>query len=369
MNTVNRVSLFIMLLSLVFSVGIAAAAVTGDCVNCHTMHNSQDGVAISGTPEANLLNADCVGCHSSGTASSIINLGTSRVPIVFNTTVPTAPLAGGNFYWVTTGDEFGHNVLVSNPDDNLPAAPGGTNFGGSGTCYDCHGSLATEKSGCLGCHVPAHHYDDGVAGAATAGDGWYRFLGYAMNTLLVGTNGEVIASYPGVTGIEDPDWEETPSETAHNVYKGTTVRYGASSFNGYDNNSIGELCAGCHADFHHDSFTNTGLPHEVAGGIGGLDGNPWLRHPSDVELPPDGEYGAYDTYNPLAPVAFDDMAVGVQSSITAARALATPVVTCISCHRAHGSPNADMLRWDYASCTTGSANSACGCFVCHTGKD
>jgi len=48
-------------------------------------------------------------------------------------------------------------------------------------------------------------------------------------------------------------------------------------------------------------------------------------------------------------------------------------VTCISCHRPHGSPYPDMLRWDYANdCNTGNADTAtepCGCYSCHTTKD
>jgi predicted CXXCH cytochrome family protein len=39
------------------------------------------------------------------------------------------------------------------------------------------------------------------------------------------------------------------------------------------------------------------------------------------------------------------------------------IVTCISCHRAHGSPYYKLLRWDYA----GSIST--GCAYCHTSKD
>ena len=44
------------------------------------------------------------------------------------------------------------------------------------------------------------------------------------------------------------------------------------------------------------------------------------------------------------------------------------IVLCISCHRAHATPYADILRWDYSSCTAGNQNDDCGCFACHTSK-
>ncbi len=51
--------------------------------------------------------------------------------------------------------------------------------------------------------------------------------------------------------------------------------------------------------------------------------------------------------------------------------VSSPIVTCLSCHRAHGSPYADLLRWDYDTMIAGNAGDATGkgCFVCHTTKD
>jgi hypothetical protein len=48
-------------------------------------------------------------------------------------------------------------------------------------------------------------------------------------------------------------------------------------------------------------------------------------------------------------------------------------VMCLSCHRAHGSPYNDMLRWDYdgmvAGNGSGGGNDGTGCFKCHSEKD
>ena len=90
--------LFIVVLSCPIS-----ANVTGPCANCHTMHNSQNGLSVArdgtgvgwdasgrltggsiqDTPMKNLLISGCVGCHTSTTGETIITTGSSRIPIVF----------------------------------------------------------------------------------------------------------------------------------------------------------------------------------------------------------------------------------------------------------------------------------------------
>ena len=114
------------------------AAVSGQCSNCHTMHNLQDGSPVAYTmdpdgeinlreqPFGNLLKTDCLGCHTSAGAETIVDLGGSDVPIVFNLLAPTYPpdgsaastLAGGNFHWMLAGgDAYGHNVAGITGDD------------------------------------------------------------------------------------------------------------------------------------------------------------------------------------------------------------------------------------------------------------
>ena len=85
------------------------ARVTGVCVNCHTMHNSQNNQTVtdSGSPNQALLVSDCIGCHTGQ------NTGVNTEPYVHDTSPPlyrttgTEPdsntLAGGNFYWVSSG--------------------------------------------------------------------------------------------------------------------------------------------------------------------------------------------------------------------------------------------------------------------------
>lgn len=46
------------------------------------------------------------------------------------------------------------------------------------------------------------------------------------------------------------------------------------------------------------------------------------------------------------------------------------MVFCLSCHRAHGSPYPDMLRFDYSEMQAGGGGATgTGCFKCHSAKD
>ncbi|MBU4209516.1 MAG: hypothetical protein KKD12_07595 [Proteobacteria bacterium] len=70
----------------------------------------------------------------------------------------------------------------------------------------------------------------------------------------------------------------------------------------------------------------------------------------------------------VAPVA----RVNITTVNEAANATVTPgtdVVMCLSCHGAHATAYADILRWDYTGMVTGGSSNTTGCFVCHTTKD
>lgn len=345
------------------------AAVVGQCVNCHTMHNSQNnggvvrggtgvgwdgtgnltGGSISATPNNTLLVADCVGCHSSTTDQTIINVGGSNIPIVYNTVPPATPLAGGNFHWVATDDTKGHNVFgIAAADVDLNSAPGRT----AGVCSNgtCHNTLAAapvadnyNRGGCQGCHVFTYHHQDNAV---------FRFLkGHGANPPITLTNARRdITAFPDyVTGIEDSDWEFTKGPNDHNFYKGVNATYASNGTGLTNQKTVTSFCSGCHGVFHDNMGSSS----------------PWIRHPSDILLPQTGEYGGYNpvtSYSTEAPVGWTDPA-----SPTRAGA----VVMCLSCHRAHGSPHADLLRWDYSGMIAGTTGGTAGtgCFTCHTNKD
>jgi hypothetical protein len=323
----------------------AYAAISGQCANCHTMHDSQNGSNVGADGQfSHLLNDSCIGCHT-GTNSG------GAIPYVLSTTEPTYgtdTLAGGNFYWVASGlggnDTKGHNVLgVSSPDTNLAEAPGNP----YGCASSCHMSLAVEQtavsglgSGCEGCHLELKHHAPNAAPGevATEANGWFRFLAGHMG----GANN-------GVQGIEDSDWEYTKAAGDHNEYLGNVGDH-SSSTNSLTTNTMTAYCCGCHGTFHEQ-----------------VDSGLWIRHPSDAVIPNSGEYASYTAYSTQAPVARNTLS-GISATVTPG----TDMVMCLSCHRAHGSPYADMLRWDYNTQIAGGGGGGSdntGCFTCHTAKD
>lgn len=364
----------------------ASAKVSGLCMDCHTMHNSQDGTPMAlvgnvawdggtltgdpdATPNVNLLIADCVGCHSNSGADVIVSLSDgNKVPIVYNRTVPTQYLAGGNFYWVASGlggdDTKGHNVYgVSGQDVNITVQEGAPGRDGA-SCESntsCHFTLAAApnpnppllgnwgRSGCQGCHVFTYHHEDNAV---------YRFLkGHGGSVALDIEGRKNIALYPDyVSGVEHSDWEYSATKTDHNLYKGTTVSYTNDGTNGLKTQqTVTSFCTGCHWGFHG--------PTSVGGRYGTGSGSPWLRHPTDYALPTTSEYAGYDPVNDYsleAPVGW--------TTIINSTSYSGPVVMCLSCHRPHGSEYPDMLRWDYDT-QIASGGGTGGCFTCHTKKD
>ncbi len=374
------------------------AGVSGHCATCHTMHNSQNstaqvhagsgarwtgGVLTGGattTPRSRLLTSDCVGCHSNTGTDTIVTIGTMKIPIVFNTSAPTGaatastPLAGGNFYWVATagGNDptKGHNVRDISAADPLLAGPPGPPSAGCGPCHSTltqaagdYGAFGYENGGCESCHVARHHAPGSGNVVVGKDDGWYRFLGSTMEMALSDTN----VTNAGIIGIEDPDWEQTVSVADHNGYNGTAAEYNSGGMGaGLANQAIGQLCVGCHQRFH-GYMTDLNVSSATRGLY--VARTAWLRHPSDVPIPNSGEYSAATTYSPIAPVAKVGITAAAQN--TPNMVPGSDVVMCLSCHRAHGSPYPDMLRWDYENgCNIDDgANPGCGCFVCHTAKD
>jgi len=115
----------------------ASGGMIGDCYDCHTMHNSENGLpvamvgdTVSADPITNLLKLDCVACHANdptGGAKIWTMAGGSEVPQVMHSDA-TGDLAGGNFQYIVTGsNRNGHNVVdvvSAETDMDLDQPPG-----------------------------------------------------------------------------------------------------------------------------------------------------------------------------------------------------------------------------------------------------
>ena len=369
-------TVFLVLAAGVLAYGIHAAdaKVSGQCSTCHTMHNSQNGVPMAydakgnsvAAPNEDLLRSDCVGCHSSTTANETVKSGV--IPVVFDTAgYPSTPLAGGNFYYTSLGgsanDSKGHNVAgIAAADSILINGPPGFKTGvakpdgfiqsGSGwgitswsgeqlNCagaQGCHGDRSVENTSSMSAVSGGHHGDDSVIDGTTVVRS-YRFLA-------------------GIKGVEmntsGHQWEQDANASYHNGYYGVADRSST--------NTISYLCAECHGNFH----SKTG--GTVTNGLG----SPWLRHPTDVSLSlltdPD-----YDVYRVDIPVAYAGNDGSAPVTGTASPPDVNGIVMCLSCHRAHGSDQPDLLRFNYTAGTTKAGQdtskaNATGCLVCHAAQ-
>ena len=329
-------------------------AMVGHCANCHTMHASQDGVAL-GVPTAQLLtSATCSGCHALGANTDPATNG----PSVTGTTGNY--LAGGTFSYVTANHATGHNVdeLNLGKDLNMPdlAPPGDSSTTDWATVQlrcagtnGCHGDRTVDDP--MASIAGAHHGNSADAITATAAStvgGSFRFL-------------------KGISGFEDLDWEfTTATATDHNQYKGVDRSAGTDA--DVTDDTISALCAQCHGTFHNGA-NNISLANDM--------NSAWVRHPTDFDMGTavvagndyDGYGGATNDYQLDAPVASTDISTQLGTVYGGA---GDAIVTCISCHRAHGSEFADALRWDYdpltSSIVVGAGAAGGGCLLCHTTK-
>ncbi len=304
------------------------AAVSGQCDNCHTMHYSQGGVPL-GTwgddgPYATLLINDCIGCH---TGSDPFPDATPYVQTTGTAFSDDRCLAGGFF---TDPWDINDNNSSSQHDIGSKSDPAG--FDTAETTWYTGSDDGLGCGGTNGCHGNETDLDDmdAIAGGHHDTLATYRML-------YVGGN--------AVAGLGAADYEEDL------ILNGTTVEVNTYSA-GADDYSISQLCGKCHGDFHGNDDTEG--PNQGEG--------PWERHPTDFDIP--GAWVIGDESYTLDADDYKDNPVGYDF---AAGAPGTERrVTCLSCHRAHGTGNADLLRWPYGEMLAGQTTEVThGCLGCH----
>lgn len=306
-------------IALVLTLGLSASSVlafhdagVAYCSGCHTMHNSQNGAPVDAAhPNGNayLLNAGnpsdtCLRCHAS--------YGQFRNGEGFG--------PGGDFYWVTrtfswvsrgttynsTGDSHGHNVISPArgiaQDATLSIAPGGNFLSSRLSCTSCHDPHGNENFRLL----------YGTQMGPVYGGIRYNF---AYPAPLAKGNSR--NTYGTQAGVE--------TNTDHTIYK----------------SGMSDWCANCHSNFHSDYTTNFTHPTRAMGSTIAASYNAYVSTADPVS---GSEATSYWGLVPFEAVNID-LATADPSNYTQGPT-GVDEVMCLSCHRAHASPFADIARWD-----------------------
>ncbi len=288
--------------------GAAPAAAFHDggvaaCSGCHVMHDSQDGVPVvlDGVGAALLLAGSgtdlCLSCHESGPGAVIgpdpltppPEMGAGSFVHLLEENIDDAPGSTA----MLGGHRSGHSIVAPSwglgPDLDFAVAPGG--------------SYPSSSLGCTSCHDPH-------------GSGAYRMLRDAGS---VTPDGFVFANAaPAAVGVDLAGGAE--SSTNHAAYRSGWSRW----------------CANCHGLYHWAFSPDFGHPVDRALGMAIRNG---YNTYAGAGNPTGGD--AATAYIPEValegPFTQPDSPEGAQASSR---------LSCVTCHRAHGSSAPAGLRWD-----------------------
>jgi len=323
----------------------ALAAVTGPCVNCHTMHNSQGGTPMTLSDETEplsaLLRGTCMGCHTTIGSDPLADPGNTGglYPFVYSSSGfdDNNCLAGGFFTDDTDPSDNNSNNQHSLNTKNLPAGYASNEELGDWYTGDTEvdGFACAGSNGCHGSHNVA---DD----MAAISGGHHSPSAYRMLYVSLDNSEGVLGD--GATDYEKAMIESPDLGDEHNTYSAE-----------WSDPSISRFCAICHGNFHNETGTTTDCGAA----------SPWLRHPTDVEIPSGWTIG--NESNALTASDYKNNPVGYDNVDDNGQRM----VTCLSCHRAHGTENNDLLRWAYSTQLAGQPTGSevtYGCLGCHDGQ-
>lgn len=369
----------VLVLAMVATFGLAGSALAfhdggvANCDGCHTMHNSENGLADDADLAGGqfhsgpyLLKGDdqssaCLNCHE-GTDAKLSSYRVSTFGVDAELEVPLQRSPGGDFSWLraatafktTTKSSKGHNINAADfsytADSRLTVAPGSAypaNALGCQSCHDPHGKYRTlDGTNYVTTGAPIEDsgsYDNSPAPTATAAVGAYRILGgvgYQPKSLtgsFAFANTVPVAIAPATYNLATAEG-------------GVRVGYGSG---------MSEWCANCHGQIHTPVYTS---------GVAGL------THPADSDANLPGfildNYNTYvssgimtgaqaTSYLSLVPyeegesvASLADLKtlVGTVAAAGTHEGSAGPTsgsnVMCLSCHRVHASGFNSMLRWE-----------------------
>ena len=393
------------LIKLGFIIAVAVMAIIGvsttsyafhsggvaSCESCHTMHNSLNNGAMSGTktttagaagtanPAGSAVfllrgtdqSSTCLNCHEGPTLSSY-HVSTDNTTIAAS--AAKAPInrgPGGDFGWlraaanttatVAISNRRGHNIVAAdfgyNADTENTVAPGGTYLASQLNCISCHNPHSqlrrTGTDGAAALVKPAigtNAYPIVGSGSATAAAsatapvGVYRFLRGA------GAD-QAPKSTPAYAFTADPPVVISPSTyNRTEAASDTHVAYGSG---------MSAWCANCHASFYDaagdSNIGNAGHPHPTNKAIGATMAANYNAYVGSGNL--SNATGGYSSLVPVEQGTTDYNALATAATTTAgfgtyAAADANAKVMCLSCHRAHAGGFQNMTRFNVAGSTT-----------------
>jgi len=358
------------------------------CEGCHTMHNSQNGVALNthvpaGTGVQYLLkgsdqSSTCLNCHAAATPGSY-HVMTWPIPAAGLPPLNEGP--GGDFAWLQKSfsvpagahgtmpakQHHGHSIVAADfgliPDPDIAVAPGGTYSNQNLTCVSCHNphnnARIVDANGTIG-----HSVTGGPGGAAVfgkslpiGGSGSYGALPDANQAVgvyrMLGGAGYAPDSYNAVPFTAEPPIAVAPSSyNRSEAATDTRVAYGKG---------MSEWCANCHTSIHTSVSDGSSAPFvHPAGATALLTQSASISGFSTTNA---AIYNAYKasgdlsgtqatSYTSLVPYEEGTTSLATLAShatntgsFTAGPTTGTETVMCLSCHRAHASAFGSMTRW------------------------
>jgi predicted CXXCH cytochrome family protein len=169
--------------------------------------------------------------------------------------------------------------------------------------------------------------------------------GYRFLYVEAGNQG---STNTAVNGKKSTTWEAGGATTTnHNVYDGDT------------GDSVSSFCANCHTNFHGSANTGsvsafTRHPTDEEAVINNIDVAEFTPTSAEVNETPFGFTNAQVTA----------MSTGDMTGYTSTLGKAI----CLSCHRAHGTAQKDILRFTYSTMNAGAGGNNGGCETCHVAQ-
>ncbi len=326
-----------------------------ECDGCHSMHTPAAGGSflLQGSDQS----STCLNCHehAGDTGPSSYHISTAETQLGAGVS-PLQRTPGGDFAWLKKtysyldrsgatvtedGQVHGHNIVAADQgyaaDSVNTTAPGGTFPASQLACNSCHDPHNPNRRGVDGNIsrtgapiVRSGSYNNSVAPVAGQAVGAFRLLAGAGYTK------------GSVTFLGNPAAVTPSSYNRTEATTQTRTAYGVSTSGGHE--TWGQWCSTCHPDMH-----STGnYAHPIDQGMGSSLAANYQTYVASGNM----TGSSATSFTSLVPFAqntgdYATLALSAQNNNSVLTGPgSTDQVMCLSCHRAHASGFAEMLRWN-----------------------